>query len=160
MKKFVRCAAVLATVAGLLVTRSASAQRVIEHERGTGTNTTMFRSGVGTLVLSYVPAVVVAGFSDEPSDQRLYIPVAGPWLDLGERDCPDCRHETANKALLVVDGIFQGLGAIDIVGSFFVTEDRVVIARAVPPSPTLASVRLAVAPVHGGGYGMVALGQF
>jgi hypothetical protein len=103
---------------------------------------------------------VVAGFSDESSDKRLYIPVAGPWLDLAERDCPDCRHETANKALLVVDGIFQGLGALDIVGSFFVVEDRVTVARKAPPSPTVASVRLAVTPVRGGGYGMVALGQF
>lgn len=169
MKKFTRCTAALAAAAGLLLARNAHAQQVVEHEEYTGPNTVMFRSGIGTMIVSYVPAVVVAGFSDVSADKRLYIPVAGPWLDFAERDCPNCRHETFNRVMLVTDGIFQGLGALDIVGSFFVHEEatyvatpefKPLVARRPERPLSLASLRIGVTPLGRNGYGMAALGKF
>jgi hypothetical protein len=157
--KLIRGMALLTVAAGLAVAPSAQAQHAVERVQSTGPHTLMFRSGVVTLAASYVPVVVVAGFSDVPADQRLYIPVAGPWMDFAERDCPTCRHETLNKVLLVTDGIFQGLGALDIVGSFFVIEERTYVARTTTPSPAGAPVRLGIRPI-GGGYGMAAVGRF
>jgi hypothetical protein len=74
------------------------------------------------LVGSYVPMAAIAFTSDRPADQtNLYYPVVGPWLNLGDRQCDirACNNEGLNKALLIVDGIGQGLGAIGVVASFF-----------------------------------------
>jgi len=124
----------------------------------TGPDRQLLRSGAWTLGLSYVPALVVAIHSDEPADKNLYIPVAGPWMDYAKRDCPTCEHETANKVLLVTDGIFQGVGALQLVGSFLFVETRTTVARS--PKP-IATPKLQVAPARiAHGYGLAARGTF
>ena len=63
--------------------------------------------------------------SERNEDQKyLYYPVAGPWLDLGNRTCEarPCTNEDLNKALLIADGIGQGLGMLGIITSLFLPE--------------------------------------
>lgn len=128
----------------------------------TGPNRGLLRSGVWTLGLSYIPAVVVAVESTLPADDNLFIPVAGPWMDYATRDCPECSHETMNKVLLVTNGVVQGLGALQILGSFLFVEKRVTGPNSLPttgatprePAFQIAPARLA------GGYGVTAKGRF
>lgn len=131
-----------------------------------GPNRTMLHSGVWTLGLSYVPALVVATESSRHGDKDLYIPVAGPWMDLAARNpCPSsasCSNETTNKVLLVVDGVFQGIGALDIVGAFLFPETRTVTTRAQRATEMhVAGLTLRLSPSRfQSGYGVSALGSF
>jgi hypothetical protein len=148
-------AVLFSTAAALLAVAGTAMAREPDKVVTTGPSRGMLHSGIVTLGISYVPAVVVAASSDRSADKRLYLPLAGPWLDLGQRDCPACSHETLNKALLITDGIVQGLGALDIVGAFFFVETRTEEAsNAEPPSIRIAPTRIA------GGYGLTAIGSF
>jgi hypothetical protein len=74
-----------------------------------------------------VASAVVAGESDYNPDRALFIPIAGPWVDLSQRGgCPisfsTCNNETLNKVLLVGDGVIQGIGALTIIAAFLVPE--------------------------------------
>jgi hypothetical protein len=108
--------------------------------------------------LAYVPSVIVAVESPLAVDKRLYVPVAGPWLDYANRDCATCRHETFNKVMLVTDGIFQGIGALNIVGAFLFPETHVVSAKT--DRPRAARLRLTPARIGSGVYGVTASGAF
>jgi len=119
------------------------------------------------LGLSYVPAVIVAAESNRDGDKRLYIPVAGPWLDLATRkNCATnvpCSNETTDKVLIVVDGVFQGFGAFNIVGAFLFPETRTVTASSTARGGTQgSSLSLHVIPVRVGSnaYGLAAIGTF
>jgi hypothetical protein len=125
-------------------------------------NSTLLRSGLFTLGAAYVPALVVAITSERPEDDHLYAPVVGPWVDLATRggcDGDDCGGETLNKVLLVTDGVFQGLGALQIMGSLLLPEQHVVTVHGKDGSPTLA---LTVMPAHfgRGANGLQAVGEF
>ena len=157
----------LAASAALVTTNPANADdvTVVNTDEGgggsAGPNAGMLHSGIVTLGVSYVPAFVVAVESDVEADKNLYIPVAGPWIDYAERDCENCNNETLNKVLLVTDGIFQGIGALEIAGSFLFwgSGDDVASNDATHKTDT-ASVRLAPARLGSGGYGLRAVGQF
>jgi len=132
----------------------------------TGPNQTLLHSGVWILGLSYVPVVVVAAESGRAGDKNLYIPVAGPWLDLAaRRGCQpgiSC-NETANKLLIVIDGIFQGIGALDIVGSFVFPETHTVTVTSSARRESSASsfsFRISPAQVSSRAYCMAAIGTF
>jgi hypothetical protein len=89
-------------------------------ETDTGPNPLLL-SGLVGFGASYGAAVIVAASSDHQGDNRLYVPVLGPWLDIGDRgSCPvsnsKCDNETTNKVLLVADGVIQGASALAIVG--------------------------------------------
>ena len=89
-----------------------------------------------------------------------YVPVAGPWLDLADREeCEhDCGGENANKAPAVTSGVFQGLGALQIFGSLIFPETRTVTVSGADDSPKLS---LRVTPESAArGRGLVAVGQF
>jgi hypothetical protein len=111
--------------------------------------------------VAYIPALVVAIESDRSSDNHLYAPVVGPWLALADRDdCSgDCDGETVNKVLLVTDGVFQGLGALQIVGAFVFPETRTV---AVTSADGSTAVSFTVTPANMGrrGTGLMAVGNF
>ncbi|HKO90384.1 MAG TPA: hypothetical protein VJU61_04485 [Polyangiaceae bacterium] len=131
-------------------------------EQGILPNPTLLRSGLFTLGAAYVPALVVAITSDRSSDNHLYAPIIGPWMDLGAReDCGgDCSDkETVNRVLLVTDGVFQGLGALQIVGSLFFPEQRVMTVHGSDGAPVLA---LSVMPARfgRGANGVQAVGEF
>lgn len=99
-------------------------------------NAALLSSGALMMGLSYGGSLVVAATSDRPEDQKLYIPLAGPWMNLMSRT--PCRvaecgvNETVNKVMLVTDGIFQGVGALQILGGFLFPETRTVTRAAKP----------------------------
>jgi hypothetical protein len=149
------------------VVAPASAQRRVDTVEYVGPDRSLLRTGVWTLGLSYVPALVVAIESPLPADRYLYAPVAGPWLDLAHRECSTCRHETLNKVLLVTDGIIQGIGSLEIIGSLLFIERKTVSGA--PEAPTVAlgnehrtsDFQLRFSPRKmAGGYGLAAIGTF
>ncbi|HET9954034.1 MAG TPA: hypothetical protein VFQ61_06005 [Polyangiaceae bacterium] len=125
----------------------------------------LLSSGLWTLGLSYVPAFVVAVESPRSFDNHLYIPVAGPWLDYGKRSCVDCKNETVNKVLLVTDGVFQGIGALQILGAFLFPETHTsTTTDAAKDKPRrtagIASVRVVPSRFETGAYGLTAKARF
>jgi hypothetical protein len=118
-------------------------------------NGALIGSGLTMFGASYIPSLVVAASSSRGGDMSLYIPVVGPWVDLGQRDsqCPGsrCYGDAANKVLLVADGIFQGLGALQILGGFLFPTTRTVTQTA----------RVHVLPTVGSSHvGLTAVGAF
>ena len=117
-------------------------------ERSVVPNPTLLGSGVGTFVVGYAPSVVVGIVSDHKGDDNLFIPVVGPWLDLGKRDCSgatvltsdgpfelasrsNCGTSDIERAALIASGVVQGAGVLQMLGSLFVPQRRVdVVARA------------------------------
>jgi hypothetical protein len=101
-------------------------------------NSALIGSGALMFGLSYGGSVFAAAISDRPSDNHLYIPVVGPWMDLTNRgnDCAGIErcgvNETANKVLLATDGIFQAAGVLQIIGGFLAPETRTVTRTAKP----------------------------
>lgn len=91
-------------------------------EKTSWVNKPLLLTSTVLLVGSYAPMAAVAFTSDRPADQtNLYYPVVGPWMNLADRQCDAraCGNEGLNKAMLILDGVGQGLGAIGIVTSLF-----------------------------------------
>ena len=97
-------------------------------------NSALIGSGLTMFGFSYIPSMVVAASSPRASDSALYVPVVGPWVDLArrDRDCSSapCPGDTANKVLLVFNGVFQGLGTLHILGGFLFPTTRTVTQTA------------------------------
>jgi len=152
-------------VAATANTASAQAARVDTVEY-TGPDRGLLHTGIWTLGLSYVPVMIVGIESSLPADKYLFAPVVGPWIDFAKRDCTTCGNEKLNKALLVTDGVFQGIGALEIVGSFFFIEHTTVARSASNddvdrPKNVFQLHELRVVPTTvGGAYGMAAVGKF
>lgn len=121
-------------------------RRTERPERSYSYNPWMLHSGVVILGLSYGTSVIVAMESSHDGDKNLWIPVAGPWLDLANRSpsCPvgrsGCGGETFNKVLLVADGVFQAVGTLDIIGALFMRPRDVDSRRAYDGKPHLVAV--------------------
>lgn len=81
-------------------------------------NRPLLTTGSVLLVGSYIPAVIGAAISDRSEDDKLYIPVAGPWMTLKRGE----QEGAGEKALLGIDGALQGLGALMMLTSFVVPE--------------------------------------
>jgi hypothetical protein len=110
----------------------------------------------------YVASISVAATSPHVGDSNLWVPVLGPWLDVGARGgCPasngDCGAEAGNKVLLVGDGILQTVGALEIAGAFIFPETYG--ATTFRTSRSGGTVTFAPSSV-GAGYGVSAVGQF
>ncbi len=78
-------------------------------------NKPLLITGTALFVASYVPALVISQTSDRPTDRdNLVLPVVGPWMNLADRGCDEraCEDENTNKALLIADGVVQGVGAL------------------------------------------------
>lgn len=151
--------AAAALCAGVLGTLPANAQSR-ETVTTAGPNRELLHSGIFALGVPYVASVIVAATSDRSEDKHLYIPVVGPWLDFANRGpCgnagqPSCDAETAYKVLLVGNGILQGVGALEIVGSFLYPQTRTVTRSA-------TDRRVFVSPYYlGSGYGVSAFARF
>jgi hypothetical protein len=113
-------------------------------------NVPLLATGATVFGASYVPAIVGAAISDR-GDDKLYIPVAGPWITLAQGPS-ETRTE---KALLGVDGAVQGLGALMLVSSFFIPE------KTTKSWYLIGSNDLRIAPAGGrGSYGLAAAGRF
>jgi hypothetical protein len=157
MKKLVVVATAFSSVLWFSQARAESTERVTT----TGPNRSLLRSGFFTLGVPYVASVIVAATSDRSYDKNLYVPVAGPWMDLVDREScgtvmgPPCDRETVYKVLLVTSGILQGIGALEIVGSFVFPETRTVTYSA-GPKPVVMMAPYA----SGNSYGLAALARF
>ena len=117
----------------------------------------MFIVGFISFAGAYWNAIMAGTFSSRDADRRLFVPLAGPWLDLGSRGCgadPCGKIEAIRVGLLVVNGLSQGLGLAAGISSFFVTER--VTSRASLARPTVA-----FSPLAGpGAVGVAAHGAF
>jgi hypothetical protein len=154
---------IIAAGAALAATMWVSAAKAQHRETiiQSGPNRAMLSTGLFAFGVPYVASVVVAAQSDHQGDKHLYVPIAGPWMDLADRgDCgrlgqTPCDTETGYKVLLVVDGVLQGVGALDIVGAFLFPETRIVRAANEPPRVMIAPTRIGPS-----GYGIGALTRF
>lgn len=130
--------------------------------QATGPSWAMVGSGLTIFGLSYLPVVVVGAESGLNADRTLFVPLAGPWIDLVQRPgCApgtSCNAETTDKVLLVVDGIVQGVGALTVIGGLLSPAHKTkIVTRTADMGPTL---HFSPAQLGKGGYGMVALGTF
>jgi hypothetical protein len=123
------------------------------------TNTTPILSGALTFGLSYGAVVMVAATTDSSANDRLYVPLLGPWLAIADRpDCPvdeqSCDSETTKKLLLGVDGVLQAAGAITLVYGLMTPRTYT--------RTTVAGQQVEVVPVamQGGGNGFGLTGSF
>jgi hypothetical protein len=127
-----------------------------------GPNSDLIGVGIFTIALPYFASVGVAMGSD--LDRDLYIPVAGPWLDLAHRpDCGGYRMAQCNdmepfyKVLLIEDGILQGIGALEVLAGLASSSPHRPTETARASKPTL---RVAPTVVGRTGYGIGAVGTF
>jgi hypothetical protein len=81
-------------------------------------NAPVLATGALVFVATYGASVITAATTHgERGNNRLYVPVVGPWLALNERGSCDstraaCDHETTAKVLLIADGVFQAAGIV------------------------------------------------
>jgi len=130
--------------------------------QATGPSMTMVGAGIGVFGLSYIPAVAVAASSGTHADKALYVPFAGPWIDLAQRpactSASTCNPESRAKVMIAIDGVCQALGGLTIIGGFLTTtHETTTIPRTASLHPTL---RLSPTQMGNGGYGLLALGTF
>lgn len=124
-------------------------------------NAPMFTSGAVVFLGSYGASVVVASTSEDDQidrgNDKLYYPVAGPWLALIDRpDCVgDCEWETTKKGLLIADGILQAGGVLTMIGGLLSPTEYRVVRR-----PSYVSKKVTVSPSAGGNPGISLFGRF
>jgi hypothetical protein len=128
-----------------------------------GPNRTLLTSGLLIFGIPYISSVIVAGSSSHSGDNHLFVPLAGPWIDMGDRGgCPPsstaCDNETTNKVLLGADGILQAVGAFEIIGAFAFPETRTVTT--VPATAYTPALTLTPSKVGRNGYGFSAFAEF
>jgi hypothetical protein len=145
----------------------------LEADRRASPNRILLGAGIATFVIGYGTSASVPIDSDHKGEKYLYAPVVGPWMDLANRKCAGpilptasgpveltsrqhCGTSAIEGAALVAGGILQGLGAVAVMGSFFVEEDK---PRRVFEAPALP--RFAIIPMLGAnGLGAMARGRF
>jgi hypothetical protein len=145
-----------ALVATLATTSPAHAEEVIEH--GYYPNKPLIASGFITFGIPYTVSVFVGATSNREEDRALFIPLVGPWIDLATRGgCPplaaNCNGETAAKAGLIVDGIFQGIGVITMASGFLWRSKSYTVVRS-------AGIDMVAPWSTGSGGGLAAIGHF
>jgi hypothetical protein len=140
---------------------------VVAEKRYSGPNRALLGGGLIMLGGAYIPSVIVAAESNTPADNQLNIPVVGPWLDLAQRPgCGGpgdftCGTETGYRTLIILSGVFQGLGALSTLASFVVPERATVVRTAKAEQHDASKPHFMLAPsVGAGGYGVAALGSF
>jgi hypothetical protein len=73
--------------------------------------------GIGIFGGTYATSLVVGLQSRRVADERLYVPLVGPWIDLANRNCAavSCsKSENLYRALIVGSGVLQTAGAVMI----------------------------------------------
>jgi len=140
-----------------------------------GPDSGLFFGGLLLFGAPYVASAIVASNSTHPGDGKLYIPVAGPWLDLGQR--PGCAstnqmcmaNEGTNQVLLIGNGVLQGIGALTFLASFLSPETEQVPASVArlhkshkmdSVAKTKPTIHFTPASFPGGGQGLAAFGTF
>jgi hypothetical protein len=159
-KRFTRIA-IATTTLGLVALSStpASAQETVEHEI-IRPNRPLLVGGLSIVAVSYIPAVAVAATSEHAGDDHLYVPLAGPWMDLADRGgCTpnSCEEEAVYKGMLITAGVAHAVGVGLIVSSFLVPEEhtRRTAAAPKPNKPMVLPAQMGKA-----GAGLTVVGQF
>jgi hypothetical protein len=121
--------------------------------------------GAGVLIfaISYLPATMFAQSSTAHIDELLYVPLAGPWLDLARRPmCAGnaCNTEFGNRALLVTDGMLQDFGFLLTLAGLLSNEAAASVQTAKVVETPARKVRVSPAQFGAGGYGIAAFGKF
>jgi hypothetical protein len=88
-------------------------------------NLLLLARGAAFLLSPYFASLIVAATKKRSGDHYLYDPVAGPWLYLARR-----RHDAGGKTLLVLDGLMQDMGALTMLVSLLVPEQRIRVGEA------------------------------
>ena len=151
-------AAPSAAVSSPSVGRTHAERATKNSEAGAG----LVLSGLITFGFAYVPSVMIAGEGNVTADRRLFVPIAGPWLDMHDRPAcgpigPSCDSESVNQALLVVDGVLQGLAVVEVLaGLATLAQDD--SSEAVKPKNT--GLHVTPAQFGAGGYGLATFGSF
>ena len=126
-------------------------------------NQQLLTAGGLTFLAAYVPSFVVAATSDHDDDKWLYLPAAGPFVDLATRGCSNniqtgtCGTTAWERGALIASGTVQTVGIAMIVGSFFSNSRKLVTTTGEVDKPRLLSITpttLGAAP------GVVAVGTF
>jgi hypothetical protein len=100
-------------------------------------NKALLITGGSILVSTYLTTVIAQAANDGP-DTSLYIPVAGPWLHLADRNGTEGR--TGQTLLIGASGVLQGVGAVMTVVSFLVPEKHNIATISAGP------VKMAIGP--------------
>jgi hypothetical protein len=114
-------------------------------------NAPVFATGALVFAGSSGASAIVAASSEHVGADRLYVPVAGPWLALNDwGNCPvaepRCDKNTTDKVLLIADGVFQGAGVITMLTGILSPTSHTVVA-----SPRTADAKkIKVTPTHNG----------
>jgi hypothetical protein len=122
-------------------------------------NTPLIVTGAVLFGVPWGVSTAISVTSDHPGDSHLWVPLAGPWMDFADRgSLPDGAghdREVTNRIFLAIDGVFQAVGALQIVGGFLYPVTRA--EKRVRP----AKAEYQFAPMRvGGGYGFGAVGTF
>jgi hypothetical protein len=139
---------------------TARAQVVVNHDDGSSSSAGVIVGSAVTFGLAYGASVFVAANSSHSGDNRLYVPVLGPWLDIADRGkcgsiaSPSCDGETTNKLLLIGDGIIQGASALAFLGGLLTPSHTTVVAT------KDATVHLTPVSLAGHSPGLGAYGSF
>jgi hypothetical protein len=146
----------------VVVAQPAGPDTVQTHTESTGPDGRTIGGGIVTFGISYGIAIGVAAGSGHEGDHHLFVPIVGPWLDLGDRGaCPlsrSCAGETANRALIVVDGVFQAIGVLTVVSGFVFPKTRDVTTTTT--GATKPTVEITPVQYAHGGVGLAAVGTF
>ena len=145
-------------VAAPYATESASPHEGRSDQSANG----LIGAGVFILASSYLTATVVAESSDLKADQQMFVPVAGPWLDLARRpicNANTCGTEFANRALIATDGLLQGLGAFMTLVGLLTLDDDTQETRAAKLQRE-KTVHVSPSQFGSAGYGVAAYGRF
>ncbi|HEX8794637.1 MAG TPA: hypothetical protein VF765_27010 [Polyangiaceae bacterium] len=123
-------------------------------------NRSMLTVGLFVFGQPYIASMGIAATSSTAADTNLWIPVVGPWLDLGARPpCSGtgCGTQNGIKVLLAANGILQSFGAFEIAAAFIWPE---VVPVAKITTASGASVSLTPGRFGSDGYGVSAVGHF
>jgi len=139
---------------GAILVCSAASAHADETERVISPAVT---SGLVLFGVTYGASVIVATTSDHQGDKRLFVPLLGPWLDLGDRGTcgiqnQSCDRETTYKILLVTDGVLQAASVFVVLGG--------VLRSGHDTARTASGIHVVPVSFAHGSPGMVAFGRF
>jgi hypothetical protein len=123
-------------------------------------------TGLVLFSVTYTGSVVAGGAAgDRVEDKNLFIPLVGPWLDVGQRNCEvrrcDDAQEAIWKSLIIASGVVQGASALMVLSSFFIPQR--IDAPSTEPRSAAAKPRSSfhIGPVsYAAGGGIAAVGRF
>jgi len=119
-------------------------------------NKVLMITGASLLVGTYAVTASFAGAGERAADRDLFVPGAGPFMNLANRNCSrGCTTDGRDTALIITSGVLQNIGATLMIISAFVP-NKVAVGQI-----TAGSLKMNVAPTaSAGGAGLGAIGTF